>query len=86
MDRKQATELARVIFGEMGTISSQETFADGTPMEKLVWKIGEFGRSVGRGKTWETAMRNALKKLIARPGHKPEELVRLKALLTEVPS
>lgn len=41
---------ARKKLGEMATISSDER------LPRLAWVIGAFGRSIGRGKTWEQAI------------------------------
>lgn len=41
---------ARAKYGDMGTISSDER------MPRLVWYIGQFNSTVGKGKTWEEAL------------------------------
>lgn len=53
MDRKAALTMARHMYGEMGTISSDEA------LPRLVWCISQFDRTVGRGMTWERAIINA---------------------------
>lgn len=61
LTREGALAEARKKYGEMGTISSDE----GLP--RLVWCIGFFGQTVGRGKTWEQALSRT------RPAPKPKE-------------
>jgi len=49
LTRKGAVIKARKKYGDMGTISSDER------MPRLVWCIGQFNETVGKGKTWEEA-------------------------------
>jgi hypothetical protein len=43
---------ARKKYGDLGMISSSYF----TEFPRLVWKTGEFQKTVGRGKTWEEAL------------------------------
>lgn len=48
--RKGAVIEARKLWGDLGAISSDER------QPRLVWCIGQFDRTVGRGRTWEIAL------------------------------
>ena len=50
LTREGALAMARELWGDLGTISSDES------MPRLVWCIGQFDRTVGRGRTWEIAL------------------------------
>ncbi len=50
LTRKGAVLEARALWGDLGTISSTED------QPRLVWCIGNFDRTVGRGRTWELAI------------------------------
>ena len=64
MTRVEAQDAARAKYGEMGAISSDEL------LPRLVWCIGQFDRTVGRGKTWEIALQRSRP---AKPAAKREE-------------
>lgn len=49
MNRTEAATEARKRWGDLGTISH------GNEFPRLVWKIGEFDTTIGRGMTWEDA-------------------------------
>ena len=49
LTRQGAMIEARKLWGDLGTISS-----DGPPF--VVWCIGQHGRTLGRGNTWEAAI------------------------------
>lgn len=53
MNRNDALTEARTIFGDMGTISSDER------LPRLVWQIGNPEKTMSRGDTWEQALANA---------------------------
>ena len=55
LTRAGAMLAAREKYGDMGTISS----FDGQP--HMVWCIGYFGATVGRGSSWEEALKNSRK-------------------------
>lgn len=50
MTRTEAMTEARSLWGDLGTISSDDR------LPRLVWCIGRFGQTIGRGKTWEIAL------------------------------
>lgn len=53
MTRTEAMAEARKRWGDLGCISH------GEDLPRLVWKIGEFETTIGRGATWEAAFANA---------------------------
>lgn len=50
MDRRAAMIAARKKLGALATISKDEA------MPRLMWVMGYFDRTVGRGSTWEEAL------------------------------
>lgn len=52
LTRAGALVEARKKYGDMGTISSDER------LPRLVWCIGQFNATVGRGLTWERALKH----------------------------
>ena len=50
LTRAGAVIASRKLWGDLGTISSDER------MPRLIWCIGRFGQTVGRGRTWEIAL------------------------------
>lgn len=50
LTRQGAVIEARKMWGDLGSISSDED------LPRLVWCIGQFDRTVGRGRTWEIAL------------------------------
>lgn len=57
MDRIEALAATRVLFGDLGMISSGED----TP--KMVWMIGNMEKTLGKGETWDEAVAKASAKL-----------------------
>lgn len=55
LTRAGALAAARDVHGPLGTISSDEQ------LPFLVWKIGSFKETIGRGDTWEKALNASLK-------------------------
>lgn len=55
LTRHGAMAEARQRLGEMATISSY----DDPALPRVVWVIGDFHATVGRGKTWEEALAHA---------------------------
>lgn len=53
LTREGALAAARERWGDLGTISMDER------MPRLVWKIGFFYATVGKGRSWEEALRRA---------------------------
>ena len=68
MDRIAALAAARVLFGDLGMISSGED----TP--KMVWMIGNMDKTLGKGKTWDEAVSKATAKAAKLP---KQEVVRV---------
>jgi hypothetical protein len=50
LSRHGAVIEARKLWGDLGTVSSDED------LPRLVWCIGQFDRTIGRGRTWEIAL------------------------------
>ncbi len=54
LTREGAVLEARKLYGEDGTISSDDN------LPRLVWEIGNFYQTIGRGPTWEKAIERSV--------------------------
>jgi hypothetical protein len=50
LTRAGAVSESRNLWGDLGTISGDDK------LPRLVWCIGQFDRTIGRGRTWEIAL------------------------------